>query len=169
MKDSKRTRQGQFKNGSSGNPAGRPAGSRNKTTLVCEQLLEGEAEELIRKLVEKAKEGNIQALGMCLDRLLPARKERCINLESRPISSLHDLAIQFQDVIAAVADGKITPGEGESMSNILTSQAQTLERVNLEQRVSELEAQIPEVESYRREMTTFAQNAVQKIVEGRKE
>src|ERR1035441_9582343 len=107
MQDKPRTTKGQFKNGLSGNPAGRPAGSRNKATLACEQLLEGEAEELIRMLVKRAKEGNIQALGMCLDRLLPARKERCINLESRPVESLQDLPIQFQDITSAIVDGRI--------------------------------------------------------------
>jgi hypothetical protein len=125
---------------------------------VCEQLLEGEAEDLIRTLVEKAKGGNIQALGMCLDRLLPARKERCINLESRPITGLQDLPIQYQDITSAVAEGRITPSEGESLSNILTSHAQVMERVNLDQRIAALEDQIPAIASYRREMSNFIEN-----------
>ena len=37
---------GQFAEGTSGNPSGRPAGSRNKATLLMEALLEGEAEQL---------------------------------------------------------------------------------------------------------------------------
>src|ERR1017187_5698655 len=139
MKDSKRTTKGQFKNGTSGNPAGRPAGSRNQATLACEQLLEGEAEELIRTLVEKAKGGNIQALGMCLDRLLPARKERCISLEPRPIASPQDLPIHFQDITTAVAEGRITPGEGESLSNILTSHARIMETVEHDRRIAQLD------------------------------
>jgi hypothetical protein len=55
MTTEKRITEGQFHKGSSGNPSGRPPGSRNKTTLLCEQLLEGEAEELIRPLVTKAR------------------------------------------------------------------------------------------------------------------
>jgi len=43
-----------FKPGRSGNPNGRPAGSRNKATLAIESLLEGEAEALARKVVELA-------------------------------------------------------------------------------------------------------------------
>jgi len=160
MKDSSRTTKGQFKNGTSGNPSGRPAGSRNKATLACEQLLEGDAEELIRTLIKKAKEGNIQALAMCLDRLLPARKERCINLESKPIRSAQDLPIHFQDITAAVAEGKITPGEGQSLSNILTSHAQTMERVNFEQRMAELEEHVQDVKDCRREIENFMQNGL---------
>ena len=58
-KDNKRRdEQGQFKPGRSGNPNGRPQGSRNRSALVAEQLLDEEAEKLIRKLVEVASEGD---------------------------------------------------------------------------------------------------------------
>src|ERR1017187_1859783 len=52
MKDSTRTTKGQFTKGTSGNSAGRPAGSWNKATLACEQLLADDGEQLIRKAVE---------------------------------------------------------------------------------------------------------------------
>src|SRR5205823_562155 len=80
-----RTTKGRFKKGVSGNSAGRPIGSRNKTTVACEQMLDGEGEELIRIAVKSAKQGNIHALRLCLERIVPPRKERCINLELRPI------------------------------------------------------------------------------------
>src|SRR3954465_9096925 len=47
-----------FGPGQSGNPNGRPQGSRNKTTLAVEALLDGEAEALTRKAVELAKNGD---------------------------------------------------------------------------------------------------------------
>ncbi len=37
-----------FQKGISGNPNGRPTGSRNKLTLMAEALLDDEAEELVR-------------------------------------------------------------------------------------------------------------------------
>ena len=40
-KSDTRTKQGKFKKGTSGNPSGRPIGSRNRATLLAEQLLEG--------------------------------------------------------------------------------------------------------------------------------
>ncbi len=133
-----RTPKGQFKNGTSGNPAGRPAGSRNKATLACEQLLEGKAEQLTAKLLDMALEGNIHAMRMCIDRAVPPRRERCINLESRPISGPQDLPIQFQEITSAVAEGRITPREGESFSNILISQAKTLQVVESVRRLPEI-------------------------------
>ena len=64
-----------FAPGQSGNPAGKPKGARNKTTLAIEALLEGEADALTRKAIEMAKDGDGPALRMCLDRLAPPRKD----------------------------------------------------------------------------------------------
>ena len=47
-----------FRPGKSGNPAGRPRGARNKTTLAVEALLDGEAETITRKAIELAKTGD---------------------------------------------------------------------------------------------------------------
>ena len=58
------------------NPSGRPVGARNRTTLAAEALLDGEAEALIRKAVELGLQGDLIALRICLDRILPKRRER---------------------------------------------------------------------------------------------
>jgi hypothetical protein len=168
MNDSTRTPKGQFKNGTSGNPFGRPAGSRNKATLACEQLLDGKSELLTAKLLDMALEGNIHAMRMCLDRTLPPRRERCINLELRPITSLQDLPILYQDITTAIADGRITPGEGLCLSNILSSHAQTMDRVNLDRRVAELEGQIPEMTLYRNEARAAAAERIAEAARIRK-
>src|SRR5262249_45198619 len=58
-----------FEPGKSGNPSGRPKRSRNHATLLAEALLEGEAETITRKLIDKALELDTTALRMCLERL----------------------------------------------------------------------------------------------------
>jgi hypothetical protein len=65
-----------FEPGKSGNPKGRPKGSRNQATLLAEALLDGEAEAITRKLVDKALEGDTTALRLCLDRLVAPMRER---------------------------------------------------------------------------------------------
>jgi hypothetical protein len=138
------TKPGRWAKGTSGNPSGRPKGSRNKATMMIEQLLEGEAEDLARKAVELAKKGDIQALRLCLERLIPARKERCVQLDLPPAATLQDVAIAFQDVFAAVAEGRIAPGEGLSLATILKNQVQIIEARDLARRLELLESKLAE-------------------------
>lgn len=60
----------QFAKGQSGNPAGRPKGSRNKTTRFME-LLEDDLADLIAVLRDKALDGDMNAMRLLLDRLVP--------------------------------------------------------------------------------------------------
>src|SRR5215471_13932032 len=84
--------EGRFKPGLSGNPAGRPPGSRNKATETAELLLEGEAVALTRKAVELALGGDPIALRLCLDRLIPPRRGRKVQLANvPPVSSVAEL------------------------------------------------------------------------------
>ena len=66
---------GRFQAGKSGNPAGRPKGALNKTTIAALCLLDGEAEELTRVCVEKALAGDMTAMRLCMERIIPVRKE----------------------------------------------------------------------------------------------
>ena len=67
---------GRFRPGVSGNPRGRPVGSRNHATLAAAALLEGEAEAITRKAVELALAGDPVALRLCMERILPPMRER---------------------------------------------------------------------------------------------
>jgi hypothetical protein len=140
-----RTKVGQFKKGTSGNPSGRPMGARNRATLMAEQYLEGQSEQLVQLAVKFATSGNILALRLCLDRALPIRKERTIELELPPAKNTHDLAANYDRVLAAVSEGRITPTEAQSLTEILDSQARLLENVDMERRLQELEECASEV------------------------
>jgi hypothetical protein len=85
------TKQGaRFRKGQSGNPSGRPRGARNKATLAVEALLDGEAEVLTRRAIERAKEGDSVALRLCLERILPPRKDRPVSFALPKIESAAD-------------------------------------------------------------------------------
>jgi hypothetical protein len=94
-----------FKPGQSGNPGGRPKGALNKVTLAAQALLDGEAEALTRKVVELAKAGNPMALRLCLERLLPPRKDRPINFTLPPLKEAKDIPSALGAILAAVAGG----------------------------------------------------------------
>jgi hypothetical protein len=125
--------------GVSGNPAGRPPGSRNRSTAVMEALFEGESEKLIRKAIGLALEGDTTALRLCLDRLVPVRKDRSINLDLPPVSNAQQVAEAMTRIVAAIGDGLITPHEGASMANILSVQNSVVSMSELERRVELLE------------------------------
>ena len=61
-----------FQKGESGNPAGRPRGARNRATLLMESLLADDAEAIGRKAIEMAKQGDMAAIRLCMDRLAAA-------------------------------------------------------------------------------------------------
>jgi hypothetical protein len=46
-----------------------------------ERVLDGEGEELTRKAIELAKEGDLTALRLCLERICPPRKSRPITID----------------------------------------------------------------------------------------
>jgi len=103
-----------FERGRSGNPAGRRAGSLNKTTEAA-ALLAGESEALTRKAVELARVGDPSAMRLCLERLLPVCRERAVKFALPPIESAADIAAAMKAVTSALADGAITPGEAATI------------------------------------------------------
>ena len=60
---------GQFQPGQSGNPGGRPPGSRSRILIGLEALGEGQAEAIVRAMIGKAKDGDAAAAKAILDRV----------------------------------------------------------------------------------------------------
>ena len=71
----------QFKPGQSGNPAGRPKGSKNRGSALGWALLDDKTAHLVQKAIEDALAGDKVMLRACLTRALPAGKARPIELE----------------------------------------------------------------------------------------
>jgi hypothetical protein len=110
-----------FRPGQSGNPAGRPRGACNRSTIAAESLLEGEAEALTRKAVELALADDTTALRLCIERLVPPRKDRLVEFVLPPITSADDAAKAMSAVLAAVAEGRITPAEAAAVAGLVDS------------------------------------------------
>lgn len=119
---------------------GRTLGSRNKTTLAIEALLEGEHAALTRAAIGKALEGDTAALRLCLDRIAPARKDSPVSFELSPIKSAEDAVCASSALLAAVATGEVTPDEAGRVMALLTSHKKLVEAGDLESRIAALEA-----------------------------
>jgi Family of unknown function (DUF5681) len=128
-----------FERGKSGNPNGRPTGHRNKSTMAIEELLDGEAERLTRKVIDKALEGDTPALRLCLDRLLPPRRERPIAFDLPRIESAADAQAASAAILAACAAGIVSPGEATEVMALVSSYVRMLEATELEARLVALE------------------------------
>ena len=127
-----------FQPGQSGNPAGKLKGTRNKTTLAVEALLDGEAETLT-KAIELAKAGDLAALRVCLDRIAPPRKDRPVLFELPPVSSAADAAKAAAALLEAVAVGDLTPAEASELGKLIEAYIKALEATDFAERLTKLE------------------------------
>ena len=118
---------GGFQKGQSGNPAGRPAGSRNNATLACEALLEGQAEALTQKAVDMALAGDTVALKICIDRIFPPRKDRPVTFPLPPINTARDAADVMSSIMNAVAAGQLTPTDAAELSKVVACTVKSFE------------------------------------------
>lgn len=128
-----------FQPGQSGNPGGKKPGTRHRMTRLIEELFEGEAEEITRKAIELAKQGDGPVLRLVLERLVPARKDAPVNFELPPIETMEDAKGASAAVLKAVAGGDITPAEGSSVMALLVSHKVIVEATDFEQRLAALE------------------------------
>jgi hypothetical protein len=135
-------RAGRFPKGQSGNPAGKPKGTRNATTLALEALLDGQASALTQKAIDVALTGDIPALRLCLDRILPPRKDSPVAFELPEMKTLNDTVSAMCAIVKAVGQGDLTPTEAGELTKMVQAFAKIIETAELEERVRKLEEAI---------------------------
>jgi len=130
---------GRFKRGRSGNPAGKPLGTRNRATILAENMLDNEAESLVRKLIELANSGDSAALRLCVDRLIPPRRDRPMRLKLPPLRTAADAARAMAAVIAALTRGELSASEAADVVTLVDRFVQIIDRGEFERRLAKLE------------------------------
>ena len=128
-----------YKAGRSGNPEGRPRGSRNKATMAVEALLDGEAKAIARKAVEKALEGDMAALRLCLERVLPPRRDRPVVFDLPKIEGVSDALNASSAVLTACAAGTLSPGEAVEVMGLISGHVRVLEMTEIGARLTAVE------------------------------
>jgi hypothetical protein len=129
-----------FKTGQSGNPAGRPKGSKNFATRAAMVLLEGEVEALSRKAVDMALDGDIQALRLCLERIVPRAKDAPISgLKLPELNSAEDVLGAITLVARMLSEGELLPSEASSVCSVLEQYRRHYEVTEIEIRLERLE------------------------------
>jgi hypothetical protein len=107
-----------------GNP-GQPRGALNRTTLAAQALLDGKAETITSKLIELAEAGDIYAIKLCMDRLIPARRELPVEFTLPPLQTPADLTAAMAAILKAAAEGKILLSQAVEFGKLLQLYGQT--------------------------------------------
>ena len=131
---------GRFQKGQSGNPAGKPKGSRHRVTQMVEALIEGEAETLTQTALTLAKAGDAALLKTLLDRLAPPRKERPVQVDLPLLQSPQDAPGVAAALLGLAASGELTPSEAQGLAGLLEAYRRQSEFAELEARIAALEA-----------------------------
>ena len=137
MKNGRNT-DGTFSKGNTG----RPKGARNLKTVAIKSLLEGQAEALTQTAISKALKGDTVALRLCMDRIMPQRRDNYINLDLPKISKPKDLIEAAGCVIKSVQTGNLTPSDGSKVMSLLESCQKVFETVELADRLDALEQRV---------------------------
>ena len=131
-----------FLPGMSGNPNGRPTGSRNKSTLAMEAMLEGQGPQLTEKCIKLALEGNTVALRLAMERLLPPKKSRAVFVDLPQTKSIEDVIEDQEVVMQSVAQGNITLEEANQFFVLFEAKRKAIETFQLAERLEKIESHL---------------------------
>lgn len=138
-----RNEKGQFAKGHVHNPKGRTPGSRNKATQAALALMEGQLEEITQTLIDAALGGDLAAIRLVLERLVPPCKEKALPQIHLPtVTDAQSLPKLTAAVLDAVSRGDLTPGEANALASLVGSHGKAIELAELEDRLAALEAQM---------------------------
>jgi hypothetical protein len=132
-----------FVKGESGNPGGRPPGSRNKATVLVEAMLAAEGEGLARGLISKAREGDSGALRLCLDQVLPRGADRPLHFALPRVDCADAAREAVADVIAATGAGEVTPREAHDLLRVIERGARALAAAEVAAHAAEQRSDAP--------------------------
>lgn len=130
---------GRFRPGQSGNPAGRPRGSRHAALAALDAIGEKGAMAVLRKVVSSAKRGDLRAAEILLRRLWPEGKGRPVTFTLPTLQQTADVVTATAAIAAAVAAGELTPDEGQAVAAVLETHRRAIETEELERRLAALE------------------------------
>src|SRR5437763_6340817 len=101
---------------------GRPAGSRNKSTVWIDAVGREATEALIRTVVDAATGGDMRAASLVLARTWPHRRGRPVELDLPAVDQADGVVQAQAAVVAAMAAGELTPDEAAAFASVLENQ-----------------------------------------------
>jgi hypothetical protein len=127
-----------FQKGQSRNPAKLPT-THHQAAMLAERLLRGETEGIVRSVIEKAKQGDMIALRLCLERIVPPRRDRPVYFAIPALNSAEDASKAMGAITTAVAHGELTPGEAAELARLIEAYVKVIEASEVDRRLKTLE------------------------------
>jgi hypothetical protein len=75
--------------------------------------------------------GDTTALRLCLERIAPPRKDSPVRFDLPPMESAASASAAMGAILAGVASGDLTPGEGSAIAGWWKATAKRLRRLSL--------------------------------------
>ncbi len=82
-------------------------------------LLESEAEMLTALAIDAAREGDMSALKLVIDRLIPPRRRPVLQLDLDALETIADQVQAHRRVVQAALDGGLSVDEAERLSKLV--------------------------------------------------
>jgi hypothetical protein len=128
-----------FRKGQSGNPRGKPQGTRARITQLAEKLLEDDRDDIIKAVIAAAKGGDSTAMRLCFERLIPVRKGRPVMFDLPPVKTAADIAAAIGGLARAMAAGELTTDEASAAASVIEMHRRAIETSDIEGRLQRLE------------------------------
>ena len=125
---------------------GRPKGSRNRKSLLAEELLESHAEAVVNQALALAEKGNTQVLRILLGHILSRRREVPLKTGPLPMSTVAELSQASEKLMNKVTSGQIGLSDAKGIAGLLEQRRHILETEDLEKRVRAIEQKTDEKE-----------------------
>jgi len=131
-----------FLPGKSGNPNGRPKGSKNKTAQFAKGRLEEAQEDIVREWINMALDGNPSAMKSCIDRLFPCPRSTPDGFEMPPIQTIDDIQTALACLTDALARGDTDTETASQLIKLIQLHRESFESSELAAELAELRKEV---------------------------
>jgi Family of unknown function (DUF5681) len=134
-----------FQPGQSGNPKGKPKGTRSRANQLMDRLFSKNPEDLqtiVDNTIKLAKMGEPWAVESILRRMWIPARERMVTFPMVSIKTQADVAAALDRILEVTSQGLITPGEATALAAVIEKLGKSLELSEMDRRLTALEGRV---------------------------